>query len=89
MTALVKRDNGRLTLINATDQPLNNVKVWVNQSFVTPVGTIPAHGTLTLPRSEFYSASGTPLSNTQNPINDVTLELSNNKLVQAQGPAFH
>jgi len=56
--ALLAHDGRTIELSNLSDEPWQNVKVWINGSFVREVDTVPAHVTITLHTSEFYDRDG-------------------------------
>lgn len=86
-TALVHRDTGMIQIINASNKPLTNAKVWVNGQFVTKVNSIPANGSVRIPRSQFYDQTGRTLSGTNTTAQRIQLQTSDN-LYNLQGPVF-
>src|SRR5438552_2668754 len=74
IAALVDRDRNDVELINTTDKPISNAKVWVNGSYVTPLGTLPAHGVVKLSRNVFYDSTGRSLGKSNTLITRVDLQ---------------
>jgi hypothetical protein len=66
VTALVDKDHNDIELLNTGDKPMTNAKVWVNGSFVTPLATLPAHGTVKISHEKFYDATGHSLAKMSN-----------------------
>jgi hypothetical protein len=56
--ALIDPKGDEIRIANLSDQPLRDVNVWINGTFVHKVSVIPAHGTVTVDRKEFYDPSG-------------------------------
>lgn len=65
--AVVGRNRDRLTIANPTDQPMTDLRVWINGQYVTHIDAIPAYGAVMLRRADFYSGGGqmyaTPFAN--------------------------
>ena len=59
--AIVNND-GKIKIVNFTDQPVNDCRVWVNGIFVTHVDTIPAHGSVSVKDTELFDSSGHSLA---------------------------
>jgi hypothetical protein len=88
LVALDKRDGSSITLINPTDQPMTDLKIWVNGSYVQPLDTLPARGMVTLRRGDFYNANGGALSQAKVTVDRIDVQ-SGNKLIRVQGPVMH
>ncbi|HEX2971712.1 MAG TPA: hypothetical protein VHP11_05235 [Tepidisphaeraceae bacterium] len=88
LVALDKRSGNTITLINPTDQPMKDLKVWVNGSFVQPLDTLPAKSMVTLKRGDFYNSTGGTLSQTNATIDRIEVQ-SGDKLIHVQGPVMH
>jgi hypothetical protein len=56
--ALVNPKNDAIKIVNTSDQPMRDVNVWVNGTFVHKVNVIPPHGAASMDRSDFFDASG-------------------------------
>jgi hypothetical protein len=74
-----------IRLVNFSKDPVRNVNVWVNGMFVHRVDLIPAMGSVTLNKSVFYDATGSPLSKAQTEPMRITLQDGNN-LYSTMGP---
>ncbi len=60
--AVVGPNRDNLTIANPTDQPITDLRVWINGQYVTHIDSVPAYGAVTLRRADFYSGSGQMLS---------------------------
>src|SRR5437764_13396065 len=58
IAALINPRNESVKIVNFGDEPMRDVNVWVNNTFVHKVSVIPSHGSVTIDRAEFYDASG-------------------------------
>jgi hypothetical protein len=87
LSALIDRKDGRIKLINPTNQSITDAKVWTNGTFVTRVESIPARGQLTLSRENFYNKDGISLSKSSTPINRVQIE-TGDRFLNVLGPAY-
>jgi hypothetical protein len=56
--ALVNPKNDAIKIVNTSDQPMRDVNVWLNGTFVHRVNVIPPHGAASLDRSEFFDTGG-------------------------------
>ena len=56
--ALIDAKGDEIKVANLSDQPMRDVNVWINGTFVHKVSVIPAHGSTNVDRKEFYDASG-------------------------------
>lgn len=84
-TALISQSGDKIQIINASDQSLKDVNVWLDGRFVAKVNSIPASSTISLDRSRFYDDRGTSLSDVKQPISRVEIE-SGGTLYRLQGP---
>jgi hypothetical protein len=86
LTAIVDKSAGTIKLANSSNEPMRDVKVWVNGSYVTQVNDLPANGTVTLNRHDFSNRDGRMVTD----MNDVsTIQVqSKDHLYNAQGPVF-
>jgi hypothetical protein len=87
ISAVVDRKEGRIKIINPTNQALTDAKVWANGAFVTRVDSIPARGSMTLTRENFYNKDGIALSKSNTPINRIQIE-TGDRFVNLLGPAY-
>jgi hypothetical protein len=85
--AIVSRDGGTIKIYNFTNDPIQNAKVWVNGEYVNQVSRIPAQGSTTLNRSQFYNKNGISLANNKVPVQRVQVQ-SGDTLSNLQGPVF-
>jgi len=83
--ALIEGQDGPIKIINFSNQPLNNVDVWINQSYVYQAQSVAPHATLTIPRNLFYNRSGQSLNNTNTTITSVSLQ-TGNRVNKVLGP---
>lgn len=88
LVALDRRDGSSITLINPTDQPMTDLKIWVNGSFVQPLDTLPARSMVTLKRGDFYNSNGSALSQAKVTIDRIDVQ-TGNRLIRVQGPVMH
>jgi hypothetical protein len=86
-TAVVARSNNNVTIFNAGGQPIIDARVWVNGEFVAHVLSIPAHGSVSLPRQAFYNGQGQSLSEVKTPAMSVQLQTPD-KFYNLQGPVW-
>lgn len=56
--AIVDARENSIKVANFSDQPMRDVNVWVNGSFVYHVSMIPAHGSVTVNPDQMFDASG-------------------------------
>ena len=87
LTAIVNRDNSTIKIVNASDQPLRDVAVWINGNFVTQVDSISAHSTQILGRGEFFNNRGRQMSEVNATVSNVVIE-SQGKVYSVSGPVF-
>lgn len=85
--ALINRDGGTIRVINFTDEPIRNARVWVNGAFVQEVGTIPPNGSVTLRNDRFFNSDGQTLAQMNTAPVRVELQ-SDDKLHRLQGPVY-
>lgn len=86
--AIVDGEAGNIKIYNFTDEPLTNVKVWVNGTHLYQVDNIPAKQSKTLPRSLFYNKNGMSLANSDTPVQRVQIQTSDDTLATLLGPVF-
>ena len=86
-SAVVDAESGALKIYNFSDEPLTDVKVWVNGQYLHRVDRIPAGASVTLDRSQFYDREGMNLAQRTTPINQVQIQ-SGDRLQNLQGPLF-
>ena len=85
--ALVDRRSGAIRVINFENRPIRDANIWVNQSFVHRVDSIPPNGYVVLSRGGFYDSAGNSLSNVNSSVTQVQIESGNN-LYSLQGPVM-
>ncbi|MGE5611007.1 MAG: hypothetical protein ACM359_17285 [Bacillota bacterium] len=88
LVALDRRGGGSITLINPTDQPMSDMKVWINGTYMQPLDNLPARSMVTLRQSDFYNNSGSSLDQAKATIDRVDVQ-TGNKLIRVQGPVMH
>lgn len=72
--AIIDPKNGSVEVMNFSDEPMRDVNVWVNGSFVRKVDVIPSHGTRTVTAGQFYDASGRNMATLKASPNRVELQ---------------
>ena len=85
--AIVDRTSGSLQVYNFTNQPITDAKVWVNGSYVYRIDRIPAMGSVTLNRGQFYNQRGNAFSRDKTPIKNVQLQRGE-EVFNLQGPVY-
>jgi hypothetical protein len=85
-TALVGRSAGSIKIANASDQPIRDAKLWVDGRYVVQINDLPAHGTVTLNRTEFADRDGKLPADLKG-VRQVQLQTKDN-LYNLQGPVF-
>ena len=86
--ALINREKNTIRVLNFSDRPLNDAVIWVNGSFVHRVERqIPPNGSVTIPRAQFYDATGRSLSNQSTSANRVQIQWGD-ELYNLQGPVM-
>jgi len=85
--AVVDRSTGAIHLYNYTDRPLAGGNLWVNRTYVTQFGTIPARGHVVIPRNKFYDRTGQSFASVSTPPESVQLQWEND-VYTLQGPVF-
>jgi hypothetical protein len=60
--ALIDPKSDTVEILNFSDQPMRDVNVWVNGTFLRKVDVIPSHGTRTVTANQLYDASGHTLA---------------------------
>jgi hypothetical protein len=85
--ALIDRDKNTIRILNFSDRPLNDAIVWVNGAFVHRIDAIPPNGSVTLPRAQFYDATGRSLANQSTSANRVQIQWGD-ELYNLQGPVY-
>jgi len=85
-TALVERSAGSIKIANASDQPIRDAKLWVDGRYVVQVNDLPAHGTLSVNRTEFSDREGKLPADLKG-VRQVQLQTKDN-LYNLQGPVF-
>jgi len=60
--ALIDPKSDTVEVLNFSDQPMRDVNVWVNGTFVRKVDVIAPHGTRTVTANQLYDASGHTLA---------------------------
>lgn len=58
MAAIIDPRANTVEVMNFSDEPMRDVNVWVNGTFVRKVDVIPARGTRTFTAGQFYDSSG-------------------------------
>ena len=76
-TAVVDRAGGRIKIVNPSDQPLRDVKVWVDGRYAGSIAEIPARATMSVDRG------GLDVKSTSR----IQIQCGD-KLYNVQGPAF-
>ena len=85
LTAIVDGGANQLTLHNYGDGAIENVNLWLNQSYVLHVDKIPAGGYRIFNMGDFYNSGGNnDLAGKD--VKRVQVETTDNKLMNAQGP---
>jgi hypothetical protein len=85
-TALVGRSAESIKIVNASDQPIRDAKLWVDGRYVVQINDLPAHGTLTLNRTEFSDRDGKLPADLKG-ARQVQIQTKDN-LYNLQGPVF-
>jgi hypothetical protein len=85
--AVINRQNSSIRIYNFSDRPLRDAHVWVNGAFVNRVDNIPPNGSVVIPRSNFYDATGRSLSTQSTSANRVQIQWGD-ELYNLQGPVY-
>jgi hypothetical protein len=85
--AVVNRDDGTIRIFNYTNEPINNAKLWVNQSYVRRLDAIPANGSKRVSFSELYNSKAQTFTAAKAPITSVQLQ-TGDRLHNVLGPAY-
>ncbi len=83
---LIDREKELVRLVNFTEQPLRNVNVWVNHSFVQRVVNVPPRGSVALANKNFFDSTGHSLVQLQVIPSAVQVETSDHQLQNLLGP---
>ena len=85
--AIVNRDRGTIKIYNFSNQPLQGVDVWVNQSFVQHLnGIAPGSAPVVIRFSDLYNGLGQQFSSQNEQVHNVQIESGGN-LYNLEGPA--
>lgn len=87
VAAVVNRDGKTLRIYNFSNQPLRDTKLWINETFVHRLDSVPANASIRVGFGELYDSYGHPFSQAQAPITSVQLQ-SGDDVYRVQGPAF-
>jgi hypothetical protein len=85
--AIVNRNEKTIRIYNLSDEGQSDVLVWVNRSYVTRVGSMPAHGSVKVEMNRLYGPQGRNLADQNVSINQVQIQSGEN-LYNVQGPAY-
>jgi hypothetical protein len=72
--ALISPKNDRIEVVNFGDQPLHNVNLWVNGSFLYRIDVIPSQSTRSVGPSELYDTNGQTMASLKTTPNRVELQ---------------
>jgi hypothetical protein len=72
--AVIDAKSDSVEVMNFSDEPMRDVNVWVNGSFVHKLDVIPSHGTRTVTAGQFYDASGRTMASLKATPNRVDLQ---------------
>ena len=86
VAAIVSRDNKTIKLYNFGKQPIRNVDVWVNGSFVKRIGGIAPQSKVVINTAEIYNGLGHTLASRGEEISRVQIE-DQGRLYTLMGPA--
>jgi hypothetical protein len=85
--AIVNRDRGIIKIYNFSGQPLQNVDVWVNQSFVQHLnGVAPGSAPVLIRFSDLYNGLGQQFSGQNEQVRTVQVD-ADGHLYTLEGPA--
>ena len=87
LVCMIHRENKTIRILNPGEQPMTNVKIWVNGEFVQDVDNIPAHGMVSLRREDFYNRAGLRLTQGNITVDRVELQTEGN-LYRIFGPVY-
>jgi len=85
--ALVDRRANTIKVVNFSNEPIRDADIWVNGNFVHRVPSIPANGSVTLSRSDFYDGSGQNLASVQTAANRIQI-VTGDELYNLLGPVI-
>ena len=74
VVAIVSRDKKQIKLYNVEKDALRDVKLWVNGTFVKPIGGIAPSSAVTVKTDELYNGLGHTLSSRNEEIGKVQIE---------------
>jgi hypothetical protein len=86
IAAIISRDKKQLKLYNFGKQPIRNVDVWVNGSFVKRIGGIAPGSNVVISTNEIYNGLGHTLASRGEEVSRVQLADSA-RLITLMGPA--
>jgi hypothetical protein len=85
--AVVDRDKQSIRIFNYTNEPISNAKLWVNQSYVRQIDTLPANGSTRVSFSELYNNNAQTFIAARAPITSIQLQ-TGDRLHNVLGPAY-
>ena len=85
VAALVSRDNRTLKLYNFGKQPIRNVDVWINGSFVKRIGGIAPQSKVVINTTEIYNGLGHTLASRGEEVSRVQID-DRGRLSTLMGP---
>jgi hypothetical protein len=85
VAAIVTADRRTIKLYNFENSPINAVNVWVNQAYVQPLRTLPAHSKSPIRTDKLFNKGGQRFSERGEGVNSVQLETPQG-LFTAMGP---
>src|SRR5438045_3395222 len=86
VAAIVTADRRTIKLYNFENSPINAVNVWVNQAYVQPLRTLPAHSKSPIRTDKLFNKGGQRFSERGEGVNSVQLETPEG-LFGVMGPA--
>ena len=85
-SAIVSRDKGHIKIYNFDNEPLRDVRVWVNGSFVQPIDGIAPQSSVTVRTKELYDGLGNSFASKNEEVTRVELQ-THDQLHRLWGPA--
>jgi hypothetical protein len=76
VAAIASPDRSTIKLYNFSNQPLSEIDVWVNGSWLQHVRGLPANGSVVLKTTDLYNAFGKNFSSQKEPVSRVQLKSS-------------
>jgi hypothetical protein len=86
IAAVVNHGSGTIKIYNFDTRPLNDAKIWVNQSFVQHINGIAPRSSVIIRTADLYNGLGQSFASLNAPVSLVQVE-ANDKLLTALGPA--